>query len=170
MKDTAIVHYAREPFDKDSGAIYGLYIYHEGNLKSFCSNGSEKGELSAIDDYAYYIDKLIGKGTKIVHWGQDRVDFGWQHIAFRYEELYRHTPDFYLYYGENEFNLAWELLKKFGFNYAAHPRLNSLAEMNGWTKYNSTKDPSILFDHRRTELIVKIYKAFISNTLKTNEK
>ncbi len=166
-KEMAVVHYARTPFNENGNEVYNFHVFQDDKYHSFIVDGSLLEESEAIESYAKLVNRIIESGTVICHWGQDNDLFGPDHINTRYKELTGRDLD--LSYGPYSVNLSFELIKRFGTDYANHPRLDSIAAMNSWSNLQEKNHPSPIFDYRRTSLIVKILHAVIDGTLKVRE-
>ncbi|MEP2240419.1 MAG: helix-turn-helix domain-containing protein [Maribacter sp.] len=164
IKNPVIVHYTRIPFEEwSSNEIWGLYIYHNDEYYSYEVNTINDEEWS-IYQYAQKIIELLAQGCTIIHWNQTSEHFGSKHIVERFFELTGSHLN--LEYGKNSINLAYEMIKTYGEEYISHPRLDSLAALNGFSGAESD-EPSPMFNHRRTALIVKIFYSAMNGTLKT---
>lgn len=165
IKDPVIVHFARSPFDECRyKEVWGLLIYHDDEFLSFPAD-SLKEEPAAILNFKATLKELIAKGGTVIHWNQVSDEFGPKFISKRYRELT--GRDLGLDYGDDAINLAYELIKIYGEQYTDHPRLDKLAELNGWARGSRVKEPYSISDHSRLALLVKIFYATINGTLKT---
>lgn len=165
IKDPVIVHFARSPFDERRyKEVWGLFIYHNDEFLSFPIDNLED-EAAVIFDFKETLDVLRAKGGTVIHWNQTSMEFGPKFISNRYRELTGNHLG--LDYGKDSVNLAYELIKIYGDGYVDHPRLEKLAQLNGWGWGRERYEPCPLFDHNRTALIMRIFYATINSTLKT---
>ncbi|RIV38150.1 DNA-binding protein [Flagellimonas lutimaris] len=165
IKDPVIVHFARSPFDEHRyKEVWGLFIYHNDEYLSFQVDNLDD-EAAVIFDFKATLDVLRAKGGTVIHWNQVSSDFGPKFISKRYRDLTGNYLE--LDYGKDSVNLAYELIKAYGDDYVDHPRLDKLAQLNGWAWGRERSEPCPLFDHNRTALIVKTFYATINGTLKT---
>ncbi|WP_421803851.1 helix-turn-helix domain-containing protein [Flagellimonas sp.] len=165
IKDPVIVHYARSPFDdRRYNEVWGLFIWHNDDFISYKVD-SLKEEAEVIFAFKAELELLKAKGGTVIHWNQTSNEFGPKHIANRYFDLTGRYLE--LDYGKDAINLAYEVIKIYGDDYVDHPRLDKLAQLNGWAWGTERHEPCPLFDHNRTALLVKIFYATLNGTLKT---
>lgn len=71
------------------------------------------------------------KGDRVywVHWNMKNINFGFEHLEHRYRILTKNEP-FHIN-EKNRYNLSSMLSHKYGSNYAKHPKMLSLMELNG---------------------------------------
>ena len=95
---------------------------------------------SEIVDHFDEIEKIIverffkfaeskGENVKWVHWNMKNINFGFEHLEHRYRILTNQEP-FHIN-EKNRYNLSSMLNHKYGPNYAKHPKMLSLMELNG---------------------------------------
>lgn len=165
VKDPVIVHYARSPFDdRRYNEVWGLFIWHNDEYLSFPVENLEE-EAAVILNFKATLKELVAKGGTVIHFNQTSTEFGPKHIANRYFDLTGRYLE--LDYGKDAINLGYQLIKIYGDDYVDHPRLDNLAQLNGWAWGRERYEPCPLFDHNRTALIVKIFYSTINGTLKT---
>lgn len=84
-------------------------------------------ELQLIEDFN---DFIRGRRDKYwIHWNMRNLTYGFEHISHRYRALGGSRPvDIPI---ERRLNLNDLLARHFGKDYAKHPKLHSLMEMNG---------------------------------------
>jgi hypothetical protein len=152
------VHYQCDNFNEGE-QIIALCIYSNGKAKEFSGNESEN-----IKEYADKVNELLNKGLFLVHWNQDRPNYGTDHINKRYYDLKGENLELeYI----NEINLAEWLIFKYGQNYISHPRLDNLAKLNEFYGIRETELEQRTFATNRLLLLTKIYFNALNNTLKT---
>jgi hypothetical protein len=152
------VHYQCENFNEGE-QITALCIYSNGKAKEYSGN-----EIENIKEYALKVHDLLNEGLFLVHWNQDRPNYGIDHINKRYKDLT--GDDLELEY-KNEINLAEYLISKFGQNYISHPRLDNLAKLNEFYGIREKEIGDRTFATNRILLLTKIYFNALHNSLKT---
>lgn len=153
------VHYQCDNFNEGE-QITALCIYSKGKVKEY--SGSEAVN---IKEYATKVNDLLNEGLILVHWNQDRPNYGTDHIVKRYYNL---TGDNLELEYRNEINLAEWLIFKYGQNYISHPRLDNLAKLNEFYGIRETELGKQTFATNRLLLLTKIYFNTIKETLKTD--
>lgn len=163
----AICHYSTAGFCwPSSNEIFNLYICWQGSIHGF-KQESEEEEIEMLERYSAMIAGILEQGGRIVHYNQNSSAYGVEHLKARYEEIGSGKP-LSLTYGADNINLSWELIQAYGNDYADHPRLDYLAEINNFSGV-STDYPSVVYDMERAALILKIWYAAINGTLKTRD-
>ncbi len=157
FKNVFFVHYQRGEFNIDE-SITSLNVCHKGKAKEFSSNN----EVQNIVDYYIFITNLLNEGLTLVHWNQDRPDYGEDHIKKRYKELTGNQLN--LDYKE-DLNLAEWLISKYGQHYIAHPRLDNLAKKNQFYGISEIEKGQTTFPSNRVLLLTKIYNTALAGTL-----
>ena len=155
------VHYQRGNFGENT-EILALLTYSKGKSKEF-SKTFFSSEEDSIKEYAEHIKQLREEGLILVHWCQDGIDFGTVHINLRYKELT--GKELGLTY-ENEINLAYWLIRKYGNGYVSDPKLDNLGKLNNFRGIRETELGKGTYNNDRLLLIAKIYISAFSNTLK----
>ncbi len=153
------VHYQCNDFNEGE-QITALCIYSNGKAKEYSGNEAEN-----IKEYADKVNELFNKGLFLVHWNQDRPNYGTDHINKRYFDL---TGNHLELEYSNEINLAEWLIFKYGQNYISHPRLDNLAKLNEFYGIRETELGQRTFATNRVLLLTKIYFNALNNTLKTD--
>lgn len=152
------VHYQCDNFNEGE-QITALCIYSNGKAKEYSGNEPEN-----IKEYANKVNELLNEGLFLVHWNQDRPNYGTDHINKRYYDLTGENLE--LEYS-NEINLAEWLIFKYGQNYISHPRLDNLAKLNEFYGIREMELGQRTFATNRLMLLTKIYFNALNNTLKT---
>ena len=157
MHKVFFVHYQCEDFNIGE-KIISLGIYNNGKATLFSVN-----ELENIISYSKTVNQLLDEGLILVHWNQDRPNFGSDHINKRYNELTGlvNTLDY-----KNCINLAELLINKYGQDYIEHPRLDNLAKANQFHGIRETQKNEKIFDTNRLLLLSKIFFNASKETLK----
>ena len=157
-EEVFFVHYQCADFDKGEH-ITTLCIYSCGRAKEYSGN-----EVESIKAYADKVKELQNKGLILIHWNQDRPNFGTDHINKRYKDLTGKELNLeYL----NDLNLASWLTVKYGDKYISHPRLDKLAELNDFSGIREKEHGQRTFPTNRLLLLAKIYLNDLQGTLKT---
>jgi len=154
-------HYQCQEFEKGD-EIYSLGIYSKGKSEEFSAK-----EEKMIKAYSDKVNDLLDQGLSIVHWNQDRPNYGDSHIKQRYKSLT--GKDLNLTY-RNEINLAEKLIFMYGQDYIDHRtsgRLDNLAELNNFKGKTVNGKRNRMFDIDRLMLLTKVYYGALNNTLKT---
>ncbi|PKA97358.1 excisionase family DNA binding protein [Flavobacteriaceae bacterium MAR_2009_75] len=162
-KNLIVVHYDRNNFGELSDVVLALYLYNylTDEYLSFEFDNSRYTESKAIKACTNEIQRLQSQGFIIVHWNQNRPEYGPQHINKRYKHLTGN--DLGLDYGETQINLAGLLFDVYGDDYISHPRLDNLISLNNF----KIEREGPLKNFERLNHIVKIFYAAQNETLKT---
>ncbi|WP_281765465.1 hypothetical protein [Neptunitalea lumnitzerae] len=158
-EDVFFVHYQCDNFNEGE-QISALCIYSDGKAKEYLGNESEN-----IKDFTLKVNELLSEGLILVHWNQDRPNYGTDHINKRYKELTGKNLN--LEY-RNQINLAEWLIFIYGQDYISHPRLDNLAKLNQFYGIRETELGQKTFATNRLLLLTKIYFNALHKTLKTN--
>ena len=153
------VHYQRAEFDKGE-QITSLCIYSQDKASKYSGN-----EADSIKQYASKVKELLNKSLTLVHWNQNKPEYGTDHINRRYFELTRKKLG--LEY-TNELNLADWLIRRYGDKYVQHPRLDNLARLNNFLGIRELEQGSQTFATNRVLLLAKIYLNALKNSLITD--
>ena len=157
FKNVFFVHYQRGEFNVDE-TITSLNIYHKGKAREF----SSKNEVQDILDYYNAVTKYINDGYILIHWNQDRANYGEDHINKRYRDL---TGDKLNLDYKDDLNLAEWLISKYGQNYIDHQRLDNLAKKNQFFGIREIEKGQTTFPSNRLLLLTKIYTNALAETL-----
>lgn len=152
------VHYQCDDFNEGE-KIAALCIHSNGRAKEY--SGDEAGN---IKEYANKVNELLNEGLFLVHWNQDRPNYGTDHIQKRYYDLTGENLE--LEYS-NGINLAEWLIFKYGQHYISHPRLDNLAKLNEFQGIREMEVGQRTFATNRLMLLTKIYFNALNETLKT---
>lgn len=152
------VHYQRDDFNEGE-QITVLGIHSKGRAKDYKGN-----EIESIKDYASRVNELLTEGLTLVHWNQDRPNYGTDHINNRYKDL---TGENLGLEYSNEINLAEWLIFNYGQNYISHPRLDNLAKLNEFYGIRETELGQKTFATNRLLLLNKVYFNAFNGSLKT---
>ncbi|MCH8535540.1 MAG: hypothetical protein LAT51_10765 [Flavobacteriaceae bacterium] len=158
MNKVFFVHYQCEDFNIGE-QIFELCIHAKAKAKCFTGSEAEK-----IKSYAVEVEKLLTEGLVLIHWNQDRPNYGTDHINKRFKHLT--GEDLNIEY-RNEINLAEWLIFEFGQDYISHPRLDSLAKLNKFHGIRENEQGEVTFATNRLLLLTKIYFNALQGTLKT---
>lgn len=158
-----IVQYDRTEIGELTEMVFRKNIFdgEKDTYNVFVFDNDNYTEAGAIKAYSNCIESALKEGKTIVHWNQNRYEYGPQHLNRRYKFLT--GKDLNLSYGPNQINLAGLLFDVYGDNYIGHPRLTNLGELNGFNI--PCEGPRQGF--ARVTLIVKIFHAAKAGTLKT---
>ncbi len=153
------VHYQCDRFNEGT-QIYNMGIYSKKKVQEF----ADEEEHVFIEKYCAKVKALCTEGLRPVSWNQNRPYYGPDMIMKRYKHLT--GKEIVLEY-ENEIILSDLLIEIYGDDYVAHPRLDSLAELNQC--YGSSKENNCLhvFSANRLLLLTKIYHKLVHNKLVT---
>lgn len=70
-----------------------------------------------------------GDDSHWIYWNMKNINYGFEALEHRYRVLTNKHPCYIR--EENRFNLSAMLTSKYGYNYAGHPKLASLMDLNG---------------------------------------
>lgn len=157
--DVFFVHYQCDNFNEGE-QITALCICSNGKVKEYSGN-----EVENIKEYADKVKELLTKNKSLVHWNQDRPNYGTDHVNKRYFDLTGNNLE--LEYSK-EINLAEWLIFKYGQNYISHPRLDNLAKLNEFHGIRETELGQRTFATNRIMLLIKIYFNALNNKLETD--
>lgn len=164
LNEVFFVHYQCDEFDTNYDTstplrIFTLNIYAKDKAIEF----NRKSEAENIFDYCEKVNGLIKEGLTLVHWNQNSPNFGDDHIIARYKYLTK--KNIKLDYSNSIALSAW-LIHEFGDNYISHPRLDSLATLNGYSGHSNERQNKRIYPTNRLTLITKIYNKALNKTLK----
>lgn len=127
------VHYSCDMFQVGE-RIFAIGV-RANEKTTIWSATNEQEEITAIQSLYDYLIKCPQK--ILVHWNMDKYEFGHQHLERRYRQL----SGLELPKVDSKWvNLTEYLWEKYG-EYAPHPRLKILCEMNQIKLYGSHIDP-----------------------------
>lgn len=183
-----IVHYSCESFydlkDGRTPRITSIAVryFNTGQTETFSIHkiAEKKGYLSEIESHYDELEKImLSEFYKFVkshlnynwiHWNMRDINYGFQAIDHRFSVLGGKSnpiPD------SQKFDLARKLVDIYA-NYADHPRLESLVELNNITKkdFLSGKDEAVAFEelkyvelHRSTLRKVDIFHSILEKVI-----
>lgn len=148
-ENTYLIHYSCQNLnDSNEGyspRITSIAVLHlkSSQMNSFSVHTIAeelKINKSEIVDHFDAIEKIIverffkfaeskGENVNWVHWNMKNINFGFEHLEHRYRILTAQEP-FHIN-EKNRYNLSSMLNHKYGPNYAAHPKMLNLMELNG---------------------------------------
>lgn len=134
----AVVHYACENLHKATDrppAVSSIVVrVLNGATRVFSRASSPVGtdpttaEVTLLDEYFEFLQSLTGH--HIVHWNMGRVSFGFAAIENRYRYLTSRAPSARTP-SSSLFDLDDLIEQRYGADYVGHPKLSSLALLNG---------------------------------------
>ena len=95
--------------------------------KSQLASEFDKVERKLLKEFGEFV--LTRKDKCWIHWNMRNITYGFEHIEHRYRKLLKSDPPIILV--ENRINLNDLFERHYGADYAPHPRLPSLMELNG---------------------------------------
>ncbi|WP_343640723.1 hypothetical protein [Chryseobacterium sp.] len=142
-----IIHYSCESFyeivDGKTPRITSIAVrfLHTAQTKSFSIHKVAELKRVPFNEISERYDELekemlkeffefvkLHKDYKWIHWNMRDINFGFEAINYRASILGARPIEIN---DENKFDLARILIDKYGKNYASHPRLPSILEVNG---------------------------------------
>jgi hypothetical protein len=147
------VHYLCQEFEEGEQILSLMLARGDDSIVHRWDVTSEESEINALEDYFAYLDKEC-RNLTTVHWNQGTSFFGLNHLNKRYNKAKIQKKPFNYH---NPFNLSDYLINKYGDKYIGHPRLDKLADLNGFTGKRSTDKEKRTFADHRLLLIMKIY-------------
>ena len=135
-------------------------------------------EKEMLDDFFKFAKTL--SAFRWIHWNMRDINYGFEALIHRASILGAETFDLK---DENKFDLARLLIEKYGKQYAGHPRLTSLLEMNSISSKNflSGEDEAKAFENKeyvklhqstlaKVDVMENILKRTAEEDLKTKSK
>ena len=161
--NTVIIHYGCSGFEESEHTIYWIgAVYFKDNEKTYFFEDGEETEM--INRLKVFVDSNQEK--IFIHWSMNSPNFGFTPIEQRYKKLMHSELSLS---PTKQCDLSEFLKEKYGVEYISRVggRLNNLAELNGFSGYQKTKE--VIKKHeatKRLELIFSIYQAETQGKLK----
>ena len=136
INKSIFVHYSCDMFQIGGtlGRVFAIGVRADENTEIWSAT-DEQEEITAIRSLYNYLERYPHK--VLVHWNMDKYEFGPQDLIRRYKHLTGlDVPEI----SNKWVNLTEYLWNKYG-EYAPHPRLRNLCEMNQINLYGSHVDP-----------------------------
>lgn len=159
------IHYSCQNFDVGR-AVYVIGICYKDRTRIWSADNPDD-EARAIRGFVDYISE---RPTEVfIHWNMNKPEFSIDHILDRYKELTGET----LYVLNEWINLANILWEAYG-EFAPHPRLQNICELNNIRLRGYHSDPENYNTLRAKELAVsskvaaieKLYCSYLRGTLR----
>jgi len=161
--NTVIIHYGCSGFEEPEHIIYWIgAVYFKDNEKTYFFEDGEETEM--INRLKEFVDSNQEK--TFIHWSMNSPNFGFTPIEQRYKKIMHSELSLS---PTKQCDLSEFLKEKYGVEYISRVggRLNNLAELNGFSGYQKTKE--VIKKHeatKRLELIFSIYQAETQGKLK----
>lgn len=113
-------------------------------------NRYEEVERQLLQDFFSYCRDR--RNETWVHWNMENIAYGFEHIEHRYSVLTKDDkpPSVPV---ENRVNLSSMIRDRYGKDYAPHPRMQKLMELNGEVDRNFLRGPDEIEAFRRHEFV-----------------
>lgn len=161
-KEVVFVHYLCQEFDTGDKLLNLMLARGKDSIVHRWDITTPESEALALEEYFSFLNTEC-HGLRVVHWNQGVSYFGLSHLNTRYASLTGKKPNFKYH---DPINLADYLIQKYGDKYISHPRLDSLAALNGFNGKRETEKDNRTFPDKRMLLIMKIFHADFRGELK----
>lgn len=198
-EDALVVHYSCESFydikDGRTPRVTSIAIRNleSGQTESFSIHKVAEQQQVSVEDIAGQYDDLekdmlkeyfdflhLNQSKTWIHWNMRDVSYGFQAVEHRFKALGCEP----IALPENKkFDLARALIAIYGGKYAAHPRIESLVEMNhiSHRSFMTGKEEADAFDAkeyvklhqstlRKVDVFANLIERTANGTLKTNAR